>query len=124
MNSLCSSFSRKAELREETARMLGTPPINDTTPRRNGRKATPLRRKRVLVRLPDGLRIAGVPWPAGWIPEEPLTGYTRKRDDCFRWRVEDLLYVNGWTFWHITDPRRSDAGPPDLFCFRERIIYL
>lgn len=98
------------------------------TGKRNGMKTsaiqrTPWGRKPKPVR-PDNWTIAGVPWPASWIPEEPQTGFRRNRDDCFRWRVEDLLYAMGWKFWHLNEAKRSDPGFPDLVAFRERTIWL
>lgn len=67
---------------------------------------------------------AGVLWPAGWIPEEPGKNFKRGRDDCFRWRVEDLLWSFGWKTWHITDPKLSDPGLPDLLCLRDRAMWI
>ena len=66
-------------------------------------------------------------WPAAHIPEEPGRNFKRTRDDCFRWRVEDLLHAQGWLFWHLPPGKaqsRADPGFPDLFCTRERIMFL
>lgn len=92
-----------------------------STLKRTPMRRTPMRRQ---VNAAGESTIAGVLWPAGWIPEEPLKGYKRYRDDCFRWRVEDLLAAGGWAYWHLTDAKRSDPGVPDLWCLRDRIMFL
>ena len=86
-------------------------------------KRSPMRRK---VNAQGEQTIAGVLWPTGYIPEEPERGWVRTRDDCFRWRVEDLLHANGWTYFHLQDKsaKFSDAGVPDLWCMRDRMMFL
>jgi hypothetical protein len=41
----------------------------------------------------------------------------------FQAMVEELAVTCGWTTFHVTQPRRSPAGFPDLVMFRERVVF-
>ena len=70
-------------------------------PRRNGMKASPLRR-------------------TAWA-EKARAQYVSEQ--AFQGMVEDLAVTLGWWTFHLNQPRRSPAGFPDLVMFRERVIF-
>jgi hypothetical protein len=70
---------------------------------------------------PDGQTFA---WPEMHLPEEPAKGWNRKVHVCFRWQVEDWLRDNGWWTWHCEMEMRSEPDIWDLYCLRERDMWL
>ena len=77
------------------------------------------RAKDKRTRVPKDQIICGMAWPAKYVPEEPTKGY----ETCFRYMVQDLAHVHGWTFWHDNDPTINGRGFPDLLLIRERVIW-
>lgn len=76
----------------------------------NGLKRTPFpRRKPAVVRLPDGMKIAGKPWPAAWMSEKD-------------WQENVISYAfhgdRGLKYWHCTTTKTSHKGWFDLALFQ------
>lgn len=71
-------------------------------PRRNGMKATPLRR-------------------SAWGADKRASYQTEK---AFQAQVEDLAGYCGWYVWHVNLPQRSKAGFPDILALRERVVWI
>ena len=69
---------------------------------------TPFRRKPAVTHTEQGLVIAGKPWPASWLPEEP----NRKvHETSWRETVEQRAHAFGWEKqWHCRLTQQSAAG--------------
>lgn len=44
-------------------------------------------------------------------------------EKAFQVQVLQLARLNGWTFWHSYDSRRSNPGLPDLVLVRDRVLW-
>jgi hypothetical protein len=44
-------------------------------------------------------------------------------EKAFQAKVLQLARLNGWTFYHTYDSRRSSPGFPDLLLVRERVLF-
>ena len=78
--------------------------------KRTAIKRTPfLRRKPAILRLPDGMKSAGKPWPAAWMDEKTW-------QEC----VIDYAFHgdSNMEHFHVTNPQSSRAGFFDLTIFQ------